>query len=113
MQAYREYQNDAEWEIRRWEQNFNRLPQHQKALISNQTQKFSAARQCVQVNQLFLNSMIAAFDPSINPSQPAKYLRNANSAGDDAAASMHKPSAMDMDKASGHDGWGLHVLGRF
>ncbi|KAK9917794.1 hypothetical protein WJX75_008331 [Coccomyxa subellipsoidea] len=58
VHALLEYRNDAEWEITRWQDNFERLPAHHKELLANQPAKFVEARSCADANDRFFRSMI-------------------------------------------------------
>jgi hypothetical protein len=93
--AFRKYRLAAEREVARWEQNFSRLPDSHKRLLPGQQCKVQKAREAVQVNNVFLNTMLASFDDEENV--PA-HLANANAAGDEVAASGYRLNAMEEDK---------------
>lgn len=107
--AFRTHSSEAEYDVRRWESNYSRLSDRHRALLIRQPRKYQTARQCSQVNQLFFNAMLAAFDPKQNPSQPVEYLRGANEAGDEVESAIgdRRPSTADVDKASGRSWFGM------
>ncbi|GMH45968.1 hypothetical protein BSKO_13932 [Bryopsis sp. KO-2023] len=98
--AFRTYSSEAEHEVRRWDSNYSGLSDRHRALLIRQPRKYQTARQCSQVNQLFFNAMLAAFDPKLNPNQPVEYLRGASDAGDEAESAIgdRRPSTADVDK---------------
>jgi hypothetical protein len=85
LNAYKSYRVDAEWEVARWERNFNRLsPEHQQLLPSIPTKR-AEARRCVYTNHFFLQCMLHALEGEI-------YGMYAEM----AAVAAHKQQHMDM-----------------
>ncbi|KAL6750018.1 N2227-like protein-domain-containing protein [Haematococcus lacustris] len=99
VNAMRHYQQDAEWEVSRWEFNYNRLPAAHKELLSSQPAKFAAARRCIHTNTFFIKAMLAAFDPvDGEPAAVPSMLAGANAAGDAISGQQRSTSAADVDK---------------
>lgn len=98
--AFRGYRRDAELEVARWEHNFGLLPPHHQQLLGpRQLLKFSAARQCIQVNSFFIASMLATFEEDEEGGGPPSHLAKANRAADAVAAKAgHRPSFEDYGK---------------
>ncbi|CAL8465154.1 g4689 [Coccomyxa elongata] len=53
-----EYRTHAEWEVRRWQHNYEILPDNHRRLLAHQPAKFVAARSCIDSNDRFFRSMI-------------------------------------------------------
>ena len=98
--AFRSYRQDAELEVARWEHNFGLLPPHHQQLLGpRQLLKFSAARQCIQVNSFFIASMLATFEEDEEGGGPPSHLAKANRAADAVAAKAgHRASFEDYGK---------------
>ena len=91
-----EYQADAEWELQRWEYNYSLLPPQHRALLPGLPAKFAAARQCVQVNQYFIKTMLMVFDEDLGA---PPHLAGASAAAAEYSATTNgRVSPQDVDK---------------
>ncbi|GIL86828.1 hypothetical protein Vretifemale_15031 [Volvox reticuliferus] len=61
--AFRDYQNSAEWEVARWQLNYEQLSPNHKRLLPRQSAKFAEARRAIHTNMFFIKALLQAFDP--------------------------------------------------
>lgn len=91
-----EYAADGEWEVARWEYNYNLLPPRHRALLPGLPAKCAAARQCLAVNQFFLKTMLAVFDEDLGA---PPHLAGAGVAAAEYAATVQgRVSPQDVEK---------------
>ena len=94
--ALSEYQADAEWEVQRWEYNYSLLAPQHRALLPGLLAKLAAARQCIQVNQYFITTMLMVFDEDLGA---PPHLAGASAAAAEYAATTNgRVSPQDLDK---------------
>lgn len=79
----------------RWTLNYQRLPPHHQAILRSQQAKIEAAGKCIEANQAFITTMLAAFDEEDNGPQ---HLLRANAAADEAVAAGHSVTPAEADK---------------
>lgn len=96
VRAFKAYAEHAEWEVSRWERNYDRLPDRHKALLSHHPAKCERARQCIKSNDHFIRSMLTAFDSENGP--VPSHLADANQAASCGGKKAEQVTPAEMDK---------------
>jgi len=96
VRAFKAYGEHAEWEVARWERNYERMPERHRALLPHVPQKCARARQCVKSNEHFITAMLAAFDSENGPVPP--HLADASRAAECGEGQALHVTPGDIDK---------------
>lgn len=88
INAYLNYPEASEEDVKRSERSFKKLPQTHKAILSHLPSKFQKLRWCVAQNSYFIFEMLKAFEPpidlSLNPDicEDQHHQDNSTTSGD-------------------------------
>eukprot|EP00252_Welwitschia_mirabilis_P027433 TRINITY_DN9401_c0_g1_i1.p1 TRINITY_DN9401_c0_g1~~TRINITY_DN9401_c0_g1_i1.p1 ORF type:complete len:591 (-),score=124.18 TRINITY_DN9401_c0_g1_i1:266-1831(-) len=69
IDAYLNYAEAAEVDVRKWERSYSKLQQRHKALLEHLPEKYQHLRRCIAVNSFFIFNMLQAFEPPFDMSQ--------------------------------------------
>ncbi|XP_065853118.1 uncharacterized protein [Euphorbia lathyris] len=79
IDAYLNYPDAADEDVRRYERSFNKLSPAHKTLLSHYPLKFQKLRRCISVNSYFIFNMLQAFDPPLDLSQDSDSFMDSHS----------------------------------